>query len=162
MAAVVRFPSCCYVIVSMEGFPRICQKGCQIRADGEYDHFWKMSTVCPTATVEDGPKWKLAFRYLIQSVNSQAIFMKFFKPLPLDHFASIAFHYVACLYVSCGRFLKSFLVAQYNPLVRFYLVCRCDARHSGFRVNSDPNQLGPCYKQCPSWFTAVSDLVMVE
>ena len=31
-----------------------------------------------------------------------------------------------------------------------------------FRVNSDPNQLGPCYKQCPSWFTAVSDLVMVE
>ena len=30
-----------------------------------------------------------------------------------------------------------------------------------FRVNSDPNQLGPCYKQCPSWFTAVSDLVIV-
>ena len=33
---------------------------------------------------------------------------------------------------------------------------------SEFRVNSDPNQLGPCYKQCPSWFTAVSDLVMVD
>ena len=29
-------------------------------------------------------------------------------------------------------------------------------------VSSDPKQLGPCYKRCPSWFTAVSDLVMVE
>ena len=49
----------------------------------------------------------------------------------LDHFASIAFHYVACLN-ECGRFLESFLVAQYrpNPLVQFYLVCRSDARHS--------------------------------
>ena len=47
----------------------------------------------------------------------------------LYHFASITFHYVACLYV-CGRFLESFLVAQYNTLVRFYLVCRSDARHS--------------------------------
>ena len=47
----------------------------------------------------------------------------------LDHFASIQFHSVACLYVY-GRFLVSFLVAQNNPLVRFDLACRSDARHS--------------------------------
>ena len=47
----------------------------------------------------------------------------------LDHFASITFHYVACLHV-CGRYLESFLVAQYYPLVRFDLVCLSDARHS--------------------------------
>ena len=39
----------------------------------------------------------------------------------LDHFA--------CLHVY-GRFLESFLVAQNNPLVRFDLACRSDARHS--------------------------------
>ena len=47
----------------------------------------------------------------------------------LDHFASIQFHSVVCLHV-CGRFLEAFLVAQYNPLVRFDLVCRSNARHS--------------------------------
>ena len=41
----------------------------------------------------------------------------------LDHFASIQFYFVACLHVY-GRFLESFLVAQNNPLVRFYLACR--------------------------------------
>ena len=30
----------------------------------------------------------------------------------------------------CGRFLASFIFTQYNPLVRFDLVCRFDARHS--------------------------------
>ena len=47
----------------------------------------------------------------------------------LDHFASIQFHSVACLHVY-GRFLESFLVAQYDLLVRFDLACRSDARHS--------------------------------
>ena len=47
----------------------------------------------------------------------------------LDHFASIQFHSVACLYVY-GRFLESFLVAQNNPLVRFDLARRSDVRHS--------------------------------
>ena len=32
----------------------------------------------------------------------------------LNHFASIQFYSVACLHVY-GRFLESFLVAQYNP-----------------------------------------------
>ena len=32
----------------------------------------------------------------------------------LDHFAPIQFHSVACLHVY-GRFLESFIVAQYNP-----------------------------------------------
>ena len=47
----------------------------------------------------------------------------------LDHCASIQFHSVACLHVY-GRFLESFLVAQYDPLVRFDLACRSDARYS--------------------------------
>ena len=47
----------------------------------------------------------------------------------LDHFASIQFHSVACLH-TYGRFLESFLVAQYNPFVRFGLACRSDARDS--------------------------------
>ena len=47
----------------------------------------------------------------------------------LDHFAPIPFHYVACLYVS-GQFLESFIVAEYNPLVRFALACRSDVQHS--------------------------------
>ena len=47
----------------------------------------------------------------------------------LDHFASVQFYPVACLHVY-GRFLESFLVAQYNPLVRFDLTCRPDAQHS--------------------------------
>ena len=47
----------------------------------------------------------------------------------LDHFASIQFDSVACLYVY-GRFLESFRVAQNNPLVRFDLACRSDGRHS--------------------------------
>ena len=47
----------------------------------------------------------------------------------LDHFASIQIHFVACLHVY-GRFLESFLVAQYSHLVRFDLACRSDVRHS--------------------------------
>ena len=47
----------------------------------------------------------------------------------LDYFASIPFHYVACLYVF-ERFPESFLLEEYNPLVRFDLACRSDAQHS--------------------------------
>ena len=47
----------------------------------------------------------------------------------LDHFVSIQFHSIACLHVY-GRFMGSFLVAQYNSLVSFDLACRSDARHS--------------------------------
>ena len=39
------------------------------------------------------------------------------------------FHSVDFLH-TYGRFLESFFVAQYNPLVRFGLACRSDARHS--------------------------------
>ena len=42
-----------------------------------------------------------------------------------DHFAFIPFYYVACLH-ECWQFLESFLVAQYNPLVRFAFACRSD------------------------------------
>ena len=43
------------------------------------------------------------------------------QPLVLspDPFTSIPFPYVACLHVC-----ESFLVMQYNPLVRFDLVCK--------------------------------------
>ena len=43
----------------------------------------------------------------------------------LNHFASIQFHFVAWLHVYMD---ESFLVEQYNPLVRFDLACRSDAR----------------------------------